>query len=220
MVMVARSKTSGIYSITNSINGHRYLGSSCEIEVRWTRHRRELTAGKHHSAYLQRAWELYGEQNFVFEIVEFCNPACLLNREQWYLINTDHSYNLAQIAGAPPPTETPILVLDPATHETLLRYRSVSSAEVDGYNAASIADVCKGRRNTYAGFEWRFESHHGHERPWTCKPVAAVDSTGQIVKVYQKLRDVLRDGFEPGNVSAVCHGRGRKRHKKFYWKFI
>jgi group I intron endonuclease len=57
----------GIYSITNKINGKRYIGKSENIKGRWKGHKSELRHNKHHCEHLQLAWNKYGEDSFVFE---------------------------------------------------------------------------------------------------------------------------------------------------------
>ena len=61
-----------LYEIKNTINGKRYIGRTCNIEQRWNRHRNDLNNGRHHSIYLQRAWDKYGEENFEFNIIDTC----------------------------------------------------------------------------------------------------------------------------------------------------
>lgn len=65
----------GIYQIRNILNGRVYVGSALIIERRWIRHKKDLRAGKHHAAYLQRSWTKHGADNFAFEIVEFVDQA-------------------------------------------------------------------------------------------------------------------------------------------------
>lgn len=63
----------GIYSITNKINGKKYIGSSNDIiKVRWPGHKKLLNANIHFSIHLQNSWNKYGEINFSFEIIEEC----------------------------------------------------------------------------------------------------------------------------------------------------
>lgn len=62
--------TAGIYAITNTVNGHQYVGQSEDIEQRWALHRSQLGKGKHHSRYLQRAWNAHGPDCFTFVILE------------------------------------------------------------------------------------------------------------------------------------------------------
>ena len=64
------SKNSGIYKITNLINKKYYIGSSLDIKRRWKEHRRNLIKNKHNNIHLQKSWNKYGENSFLFEIIE------------------------------------------------------------------------------------------------------------------------------------------------------
>jgi group I intron endonuclease len=75
----------GIYRIKNLKNKKCYYGSSKNIEKRWRTHKNHLKNGKHHNIHLQRSWDKYGEDNFVFEVVEECDENILLELEQKYL---------------------------------------------------------------------------------------------------------------------------------------
>lgn len=75
----------GVYMIKNKVNGKFYIGSSIDIHVRWTKHKRCLRNGNHHSLHLQRAWDKYGEDNFDFIVLEETDPDKTYEREQHYL---------------------------------------------------------------------------------------------------------------------------------------
>ena len=75
----------GIYRIRNVVNNKSYYGSSKNINKRWGRHRLDLNNNRHHNSILQRAWNKYGESNFMFEVVELCDVDLLLINEQKYL---------------------------------------------------------------------------------------------------------------------------------------
>jgi group I intron endonuclease len=87
---------SGIYSITNMVNGKRYIGSTENMVRRWKEHRYRLCKGNHHTAHLQAAWNKYGAVAFVFEVLEYIEDiADLLTVEQYYadwLETTDKRY--------------------------------------------------------------------------------------------------------------------------------
>lgn len=90
---------SGIYSITNTINGKRYIGSTAKkFKTRWKQHHTKLCKGTHHCQHLQNAWNKDGEDAFVFEIIEIVSEVSILrDREQYYIqfYNTvEDGYNL------------------------------------------------------------------------------------------------------------------------------
>ena len=97
---------SGIYQIRNIINGKVYIGSACDVMNRWYNHKYQLRHNKHHTIHLQRAWNKYGEENFVFEILEEVeDEGQLLIIEQKYLdkaLAYDYKtgYNSAKYADA------------------------------------------------------------------------------------------------------------------------
>lgn len=103
------SKKSGIYQIRNLINNKVYVGSSSNLRTRMNAHFNELNKNKHHSIYLQNAFNKYGEQNFVFEVIEFVkNKDNLIESEQYWINKLDSvssGYNIQPIAGKPSVTD-------------------------------------------------------------------------------------------------------------------
>lgn len=91
---------SGIYCIENSITNIRYIGSSQDIPVRFSQHKRMLKKGSHHSIFLQRAWDKYGSENFKFKTLAILELSELLPTEQ-RLLDLEHlgnTYNIAKDA--------------------------------------------------------------------------------------------------------------------------
>lgn len=83
----------GIYRIRNIVNNKCYYGSSKNINRRWTKHKSQLNHNRHENVILQRAWNKYGEDNFIFEIIEECTRQNLLITEQKYL-DSNPEYNI------------------------------------------------------------------------------------------------------------------------------
>ena len=92
-------KRSGIYAIKNKLNNKLYIGSAINFEKRKREHYSNLRNNKHHSKYLQRSFNKYGENNFEFIVLECCRPENLLIREQWYIDTLSPRYNICKIAG-------------------------------------------------------------------------------------------------------------------------
>jgi group I intron endonuclease len=93
------TKKSGIYCIENIVNCKKYIGQSIDIEERWKKHVSELKHGRHYNDYLQNSWYKYGENNFKFYILEYCNIDILDDREIYWInfyntISRDNGYNL------------------------------------------------------------------------------------------------------------------------------
>lgn len=81
----------GIYKIENTINKKVYIGQSKNIPLRFSNHKYELNHGKHSNKHLQRAWNKYGKENFVFEILCECNPN-EVNEKEIYFIKLYNSF--------------------------------------------------------------------------------------------------------------------------------
>lgn len=90
----------GIYQIRNTVNGKRYIGSAINIYNRWATHKKFLNKGRHHNTPLQRAWDKYGKDAFVFELIEDCEKSRLINREQYYFDVRKPEYNISPTAGS------------------------------------------------------------------------------------------------------------------------
>jgi len=65
-----RVKPSGIYQVKNMANGKVLLGSSLNTEGLLNRHRFTLKIGSHTNKELQKDWNEFGPEQFVFEILE------------------------------------------------------------------------------------------------------------------------------------------------------
>lgn len=92
---------SGIYCIENINNHKKYIGLSRDIYRRWGEHKSELRNNHHKNKYLQRAWNLDGEESFKFYIIELCDPLVICDRERYYIakyhaLAHENGYNLTK----------------------------------------------------------------------------------------------------------------------------
>lgn len=76
---------SGIYMILNTWNNKCYIGSSKNLRKRKYEHFNCLRKNKHHSQHLQSSYNKYGENSFVFIILEECEVENLIEREIFWI---------------------------------------------------------------------------------------------------------------------------------------
>lgn len=76
---------SGIYQIRNLINDKRYIGLTKCFRTRKTVHFTQLRRNIHTNPKLQHSFNKYGEQNFIFEIIEECEEKRLEEREVFWV---------------------------------------------------------------------------------------------------------------------------------------
>lgn len=93
----------GVYKISNTLSGRYYIGYSTNINRRFTVHRNKLKQNYHDNIFLQRAYNLDGEDKFVYEIIHICDTeeyakeielqylTDLSIREQLYNLNFNNS---------------------------------------------------------------------------------------------------------------------------------
>ena len=103
--LIDQPARSGIYAIVNLTNNKMYIGSAVNLYRRCRDHKSSLKINKHHSILLQRSWNLHGEENFVFLIIEYIEKQQLLDRETFWLkllnvCDSKFGYNTLVVAGS------------------------------------------------------------------------------------------------------------------------
>ena len=89
----------GIYKITNSLNGKMYIGQTIDMGKRKKEHFKSLSSGIHFNKYLQNAFDKYGSDAFSFDVIEVCDVSALNEKEYNYIaknktMNRLYGYNL------------------------------------------------------------------------------------------------------------------------------
>lgn len=88
-----------IYTITNKLNGKFYIGKTNNFLYRINKHKYTLRNGIHINEHLQRAWNKYGEESFMFEILEEYDVEYLISMEHYWCnlldaFNYNKAYNI------------------------------------------------------------------------------------------------------------------------------
>ena len=81
----------GVYCIRCKVNNKAYIGSSANINRRWTEHKSLLKTGKHFNKQLQEDYNKYGADSILYSILINCKPQYLLKYESMYILLLIHN---------------------------------------------------------------------------------------------------------------------------------
>lgn len=197
-----------IYSISNKITGKRYVGSAVDFRRRKNLHLHHLRAKTHHSRYLQNAWNKYGEENFIITILEEVSDVNdLINREQWYLDNTNCEYNMCRIAGSSLGIKR--------SEETR---RKVGAAQI-GRKASdeTKAKMSMAKKGKIFSKEHCKNLAIMNEKNY--RPILQYTKEGEFVREWKSIAEAA-ESFTPYASSINCNLGGRcKSAKGFIWKY-
>lgn len=232
-------KTSGIYKITNIVNGKCYVGSSINIRKRCREHVIRLLSKTHPNSYLQNSFCKYGECNFTFEVLEHVPEIDqLLRREGYFITELKANYNLATLdylgnKTLSESTKQKIgiksaekFVKNPELRNLLAKARGLNPVWNKGktgiYTEESIQRMSEAakRRNLEKPKE-HFANLIAAAKEVTDrskKPVLQLDLVGNIVKEWESLNSAARAiGKSAGNI--ITGIQLNKVRYGYYWKY-
>lgn len=191
---------SGIYTITNLVNGKIYVGSSIGIKKRFWEHKSALRNNKHCSAHLQKAFTKYGIENFSFELLIECDKKFLQSAEQYWInmlnsANHKYGYNIACVAGSTkglPFTDEHRKKISEAKRGQKCPWNSLIDPFIRARAAQKVNRIPVVMLDKYTGIEIR-----------------EFESTKQAAEFV--------NGQDVG-ISFACNGK-RKTHKGFMWRY-
>ena len=182
-------RKSGIYKIVNLVNNNTYIGSAVKLYKRKNQHLHSLRRNIHHSTYLQNSFNKHKEENFKFEVVEFCEKEELLEREQYYIDTLNPVYNTLKIAGS--------MIGFKFTEKSIIKMKE--SSRLMSKEKREYIRECINKK--------------------VQKEILQYDLKGNLVreyKSYKEYEDIT--GRRETNVLLVCKGK-RKTSKGFIYKY-
>lgn len=89
----------GVYIIQNKVNNKVYIGASRDTYSRLCDHKVNLRNNVHCNVYLQSAFNKYGEENFIFDVLEDCGERFIYSQENYWCKmldahNRKYGYNI------------------------------------------------------------------------------------------------------------------------------
>lgn len=95
-MVYSKENYGGIYAIRNLINGKKYIGQTIDFENREKLHFSYLKNGTHDNPHLQYSYNKYGQNNFEFKIILYCEQFEMTRYEQAIIDSYDPNelYNI------------------------------------------------------------------------------------------------------------------------------
>ncbi len=220
------AKTSGVYSITNTVDGKVYIGSGDNIHRRWIAHRTLLRRSCHNNTHLQNAWNRHGEQAFVFAVLEECQREETVVREQTHLDRVfaerprQEIYNVARCAEAP---------MRGAKASMLTTLRMSAALKGKKRSAETRARMCLAQRGRKISDEAKRNisvSKSGPNHPMWGKEfsaerkqkISAANKGRQITGQWlENMRAAARSDKRRAKISAVLKGRAFTPEHRANW---
>ena len=177
----------GIYKITCLSNNRIYIGSAAAFKASDSkkgfyrglqRHISDLNSNKHKNKILQNSWNKYGQSNFKFEILEFCEPYSCSKKEQHYLdilkpyypigfnICTNSLNNTKTIVKNSNTQNRDLSILNKKLRKTIYQYdldgnfikewNGIAKTQRE-LNINNIFACCLGKQQSAGGFIWKYK---------------------------------------------------------------
>lgn len=237
------SKKVGVYTITNLVNKHIYVGETTNLESRFIEHLRRLTSNRHVNNHLQSSCNKYGIHNFEFEVLEFCEAIDSKKREHYwvtYLHTLDKSigYNIK------PTDPNKINLRSLETSKKIYETKKRKAIERGYWHSKESIEKRKNSRKGYTHSEdtklkigkkslgrsipksevWKANmsiiAKAGNFGGKGKKKIVQLTKTGEILKIWESISETAKYGFSSWRISEICNGKPHcKTHKGYIWKY-
>ncbi len=216
---------SGIYKIENVKNHKVYIGQSIYIEKRWKDH---LHATDDFA--IHKAMEVYGIENFSFQILELCDIEDL-DEKECYWINQYQSlipngYNM--VAGGTNGTGLSkgkkVLQYDLMGNFIAEYPSALQASQVTNISHTQICKCCRSEIQQSGTFQWKYADDFNKKIIPIVKRtdfiVLQIDkNTGEIISEFDSITEASNStNIAKATISRVCNGKG-KTAGGYIWKF-
>jgi group I intron endonuclease len=216
-----------IYKITNKTDGKMYVGQTIQmLEERWKQHRRM----KGNCLYLRRAFEKYGIDNFVFEMICDCSNEELDKFEKQYMIEFNsmvpNGYNLREGGnGGRHHEETKRKISASLKGRTDFERCDWTGKHHSEETKKKISDALKGRTDIIRGLgqDWTGK-HHSEESKQKMsdshnKRINQYDLNNNFIKTFDSITNAAKETNNNRQSIGKCCNNKYKTAGGFIWRF-
>jgi group I intron endonuclease len=215
-----------LYEIRNTVNEKRYIGCTQKWQDRKQEHIRTLSQNTHHNSYLQRAWNKYGSDKFIFSIIENVDTTeQMFNREIELIAENSNLYNIAKGGNGGD------LITNHPNYKQIIE--NMKEARKNLYNDPIRGPIERAKRNSFQNLSedeytercklWSdVKKGPGNGRFKHDKKIAQIDkNTNEIVKIWEYSRLLDYNGFNSKYARWVAEGKPTfKSHKGYLWQYV
>jgi len=201
----------GIYTITNIITNHIYVGAASDILKRLNQHLLGLRRNNHDNDYLQNSFNKYKEESFIFETLEECNKKYLYSQEHYWcnMLNTHNKsfgFNLK-------PTHPDNLSLCSEETRTKIRLKATGRKWSDEYKQL-FREKQLGKKQSEEQITKSKESKY--------KKVYQYSLEGKLIKEWPSAQHIKKElNIPANNISNCCNNKKScNTVKGFKWTYI
>lgn len=222
-----------VYKITNIKNNKMYIGISIDYQKRWKQHVSHLNKNKHCNWKLQKDWNKYGPECFMFDVLEECSISDVYEKEIEYItlhdtFNNGYNLTIGGDKGGSEQTSKPVYVYS-LDGEYLMSFCSRAEAE-RSLKCHSIKECCLGvckRGYSKTDQKWYQYSYQYFDnlQPYirmsgNSKEVLMLDKNGKIIQTFISIADANRFcGNVPSSHCIRDAAQSRKPFHGTYWCF-
>ena len=246
---------SGIYIIRNNLTNECYIGQSVNMKRRIATHKRLLKRNGHkytngQPTLLQEAWNKYGEKNFKFDYLEWCDIEKLNEREQYWIsyykcnyYKYNSGYNLTDGGDSGHPSRKELtgtyIVNNGIDIQKYIKPSELEYYESLGFQRGLLPKnkektrknhkSLKGKDSPRYGKTWSSEAREKFYNTIKDKDLSKThykvkvekyDMDNNIIQIYESVKDASKENNISKGNIVACCRGRRKTAGCFKWRYV